>query len=128
MDPQFVYSAVLHSIGMVVSSAAAFYALIEGLRRYRLGLTLDLDGGDVPIHFLGVKFNANLKMVGAVVILTTCASFSPDHSARPMVRMGRTEGSRPRPNQSIEQRSEQYVLAPTVPARPSEAVQGRIRE
>jgi hypothetical protein len=127
MDSQFVYSAALRGIGMFVSSAAAFYALIEGLRRYRRGLTLHPDGDDVPIDFLGVKFNANLKTVGAVVILTACASSSLAYSARPMARMGRTEGSSPRPDRSIEQRPEQPVPVPTVPAPPSEAVQGQIR-
>ena len=125
MDSQCLYFATLCSIGMFAGSVAGFYALIEGLRRYCHGLPLHPDGGDVAIDFLGVKFNANLKAVGAVVLLTSCALFSLAYSARPIAKMGRTEQSSPRPNWSIEHLSEQHVPGPAVPAAPSVAVTER---
>jgi hypothetical protein len=113
---------------MFASSVAVFYALIEGLQRYRHGLTLRPDGGKVAIDFLGVKFIANLKTVGAVVILTSWASFSLAYSARPIAKMGRTEGGSPRSSWSIEQRPEQQVPGLTISGVPCGIVKAQIYE
>jgi hypothetical protein len=128
MDSRFVWSPILLFLAKFISAGAGFYALIEGLRRYRNRLALHPDGGNVAINLLGLRYSANLKIVGAVVILSSCTLFSLAGAIRPIAHVDRTEGDNPRLNQSNEQRPEHHMPGIAIPAAPFGARNGQIRE